>query len=147
MVVGNPEAGYVDNSGNVSSTRDFTHTFNWQAFTLPQPCSATNQDLSCFGNEAGSTTSSVFKLPIWENNWDMSLSKNVPLKGEGRYLTFRADAFNAPNHTQFFSINETIQYDYNSWLAGKLVQTNNQLGRYTSAATPRQIMLSAHLTF
>lgn len=144
LIVGNPDSGYVDNSGNVSSTSNFTHTFNWQAFALPQPCSATVQNLSCFGDAGGG---SLFKLPIWENNWDMSLSKNFPLKGEGRLLTFRADVFNAPNHTQFFSVNETIQYDYNSWLAGKLVQTNNQLGRYTSTASPRQMMLSMHLTF
>jgi len=144
VIVGNPNSAFLDWTGNAASDANFTHTFNWQAFALPQPCSSTNQNLSCFGNAGGGT---IVKLPIWENNWDMSLSKHFPLKREGTFLTIRADVFNAPNHTQFWSVNTSIQYDYNSWLQGKLVQTNNQLGRYTSTAQERRMMLSAHLTF
>lgn len=144
VIVGDPNAGYLDNAGNSSSSVDFTHTFNWKAFAIPQPCSLTKQDLSCFGNAGGG---SVFNVPTWVNNWDMSLMKSIPLKGEGRFVTVRADVFNAPNHTQFSGINNTITYDYNQWLQGNLVQTNNNLGRYTSARTPRQMMLSVHLVF
>ena len=38
------------------------------------------------------------------NNWDMGLQKSFRLIGEGRELQFRADAFNAFNHTQWSSI-------------------------------------------
>ncbi|MGC2268308.1 MAG: TonB-dependent receptor [Candidatus Acidiferrales bacterium] len=35
------------------------------------------------------------------NNWDLSIVKNTPLGGESRSLQFRAEFFNAFNHTQF----------------------------------------------
>ena len=35
------------------------------------------------------------------NNWDISIVKNTPLGGETRSLQFRAEFFNAFNHTQF----------------------------------------------
>ncbi|MGH9725577.1 MAG: hypothetical protein ACRD41_10970, partial [Candidatus Acidiferrales bacterium] len=35
------------------------------------------------------------------NNWDISIIKNTPLGGETRSLQFRAEFFNAFNHTQF----------------------------------------------
>ena len=35
------------------------------------------------------------------NNWDLSIVKNTPLGGETRSLQFRAEFFNAFNHTQF----------------------------------------------
>ena len=35
------------------------------------------------------------------NNWDLSIVKNTPIGGEKRSLQFRAEFFNAFNHTQF----------------------------------------------
>ena len=35
------------------------------------------------------------------NNWDLSIIKNTPIGGETRSLQFRAEFFNAFNHTQF----------------------------------------------
>jgi len=144
VIVGNPDSAFLNASGVASNSPNFYSTFNWKAFQLPQPCSWTNQNMSCFGNAGGGAT---FSLPTWMNNWDMSLMKSIPLKGEGRLLTFRVDAFNAFNHTQFSSVNNNITYDYSQWLQGNYVQTNIQLGRYTGARSPRQLMLSAHVTF
>ncbi len=39
------------------------------------------------------------------NNFDVSIFKNIPLGGEGRYLQLRLEMFNAFNHTQFSSSN------------------------------------------
>jgi hypothetical protein len=43
------------------------------------------------------------------NNWDISLQKEFAVK-ERLHLQFRADAFNAFNHTQFSGVNATITY-------------------------------------
>jgi len=39
------------------------------------------------------------------NNHDLSIFKNIPLGGEGRFIQLRLEMFNAFNHTQFSSIN------------------------------------------
>ena len=127
----------------------FYNNINAAAFQLPVACSQTRQTMDCFGN-AGS--GSIFKVPIWMNNWDMSLSKVVPLKSERRNLTFRAEFFNLPNHTQFSGINNTLQFDlgsYQKWIAGQgpLVQSNSQFGRYTTARNPRQVAMTLRFQF
>src|SRR5262249_6662409 len=43
------------------------------------------------------------------NEWDMSLQKQFSIKERVR-LQFRADAFNAFNHTQFSVINSTVNF-------------------------------------
>ena len=131
------------------SNPDFYHNINPNAFQLPVACSQTRQTMDCFGN-AGS--GSVFSVPIWMNNWDMSLIKTVPLKSESRSLTFRAEFYNLPNHTQFSGINNTLQFDlasYQNWIAGKgnLVQSNSQFGRYTGARNPRQVAMTLRFQF
>lgn len=136
VMVGNPEA----------SNPNFYNNINASAFQLPVACSQTHQDMDCFGN------GSIFKVPIWINNWDVTLAKNFPMGGERRMFTFRAEFFNLPNHTQFSAVNNTLQFDlgsYQNWIAGKgsLVQSNTQFGRYTSARNPRQIAMTLRFQF
>lgn len=126
----------------------FTNTFNWKAFQPPVPCSWERQTMDCFGN-AGS--GSTFKVPTWMNNWDLTFAKSFRIK-EQRELTFRAEMYNIFNHTQFSSINSTIQYDlvsYQNWIQGRgdLVQSNTQLGRYTGTQTPRRMAMSLRFQF
>jgi hypothetical protein len=130
------------------------NTFNWKAFAFPNPCSWTpaatpqmgiGQNMACFGN-AG--PGSLMKVPLRQNNWDMTFAKNIPLGKEAkRMLTFRAEMFNIWNHTQFNGLNTSIQYDYPQWKLGNLVQTNNQLGRYTGARDPRKMAMTLRLEF
>jgi hypothetical protein len=139
VVVGNP----------TMANPDFYHNINAGAFQLPVGCSQTRQTMDCFGN-AGS--GSIVSVPIWMNNWDMSLMKNVRLGGERRMLTFRAEFYNLPNHTQFSGINNTLQFDlasYQNWIQGKgsLVQSNAQFGRYTTARNPRQMAMTLRFQF
>lgn len=131
----------------------FYNTFNWKAFGVPMPCSWTpgttpqqgiGRSMDCFGNAGAG---SIVSIPTWMNNWDMTFAKSIPLKGERRELTFRAEMYNIWNHTQFSGINSSIQYDLPSWQKGVLVQSNNQLGRYTSARNPRQMAMTLRLTF
>ena len=139
VVVGNPTL----------SNPNFYNNINAAAFQLPVACSQTRQTTDCFGNAGNG---SIFSVPVWMNNLDMSLIKNIPIKSEKRMLTFRAEFFNLPNHTQFSSINNTLQYDlgsYQNWIAGKgsLVQSNSQFGRYTAARNPRQVALTLRFQF
>jgi hypothetical protein len=129
------------------------NTFDWQAFILPMPCSWTpmaratdgiGKSIQCFGN-AGSGPN--FRIPLTYNNWDMNFAKSFPLGSERRVLTFRAEMYNIWNHTQFSGLNTTITYNLPDWQAGKITQTNNQLGRYTSARTARRMAMTLRFQF
>ena len=124
------------------------------AFSIPYPCSLTpgstpqmgiGLSTSCFGNAGAG---SLIRLPnTGVNNWNVTFTKSFPLKEQGRELMFRLETYNLFNHTQFSGANITPQYDWTSWKNGKLVQTNGQLGRYTSALMPRQMSMSLRFQF
>jgi hypothetical protein len=127
---------------------------NALAFVDPYPCSYTpgatpqkgiGESMECYGN-AG--TGSIMKLPLTRmDNWDMTLSKNFPLKSEKRVLMFRAEMYNLPNHTQFSSAGVTPQYNWPNWQNGILVQTSSSLGRFSGTQTPRQMSMSLRFQF
>jgi hypothetical protein len=76
------------------------------------------------------------------DNWDISLSKGVPLGlGEGRTLQFRAEFYNAFNHTQFTSYDTTARFDRQ----GNQISTT--FGAYSAAASARKIAFSLRLRF
>ncbi|HWR53796.1 MAG TPA: TonB-dependent receptor [Bryobacteraceae bacterium] len=75
------------------------------------------------------------------NNWDLSISKRIPLFSEGRYFQFRTEMFNAFNHTQFNGLYTGARFD----TAGK--QTDPNFGAYAGARPPRIIQLSARIVF
>jgi hypothetical protein len=149
-MTGSAEGARLDVVGNPTMANpNFYNNIDPNAFRPPVACSQTRQTLDCFGN-AGS--GSIFSVPVWMNNWDLSLIKNIPLGGERRALTFRAEFYNLPNHTQFSTINNTLQYDlssYQKWVAGTgtLTQSNALFGRYTAARNPRQVALTLRFTF
>ncbi len=74
------------------------------------------------------------------NNWDLTISKRVPLGSEQRYLQFRTEMFNVWNHTQYASYNSYLEY----W-EGALISANP--GVYDSARPSRMIQLSLKLYF
>ena len=127
---------------------------NELAFTIPYPCSWTpaatpqlgvGQSMECFGN-AG--PGSIINLPrTRRDNWDMTFSKSFPLKSEKRSIQFRAEMYNIFNHTQFAGAGITPQYNYPNWRNGILVQTSTSVGRFSSAALPRQMSMSLRLQF
>ncbi|HRR57693.1 MAG TPA: hypothetical protein P5057_12070, partial [Acidobacteriota bacterium] len=75
------------------------------------------------------------------NNWDLALSKQIPLGSEERNLIFRGEFFNAWNHTQFSSVDSTARFDP----TGK--QTNSLFGSYNASRAPRIIQFSLKLSF
>ena len=119
------------------SEKTFGRTFNTSAFAMPTPCSWTNQTPACFGNVG----QGVLRGP-GINNWDMTLSKSIPIKGDRASLRFRSEFYNAPNHTQFSSVNSSATFNPNTG-----AQTNGNFGAYTAARTARIIAFSLRLQF
>jgi hypothetical protein len=140
---------FVVGNGTLPSDEvTFYRTFNWQAFMPPTPCSWENQSLACFGNAGAG---SLITIPTGTHNWDMNFAKAFKIK-ERYEFTFRAEMYNIWNHTQFSGINSNIQFDlvsYQNWIAGRgnLVQSNNQLGRYTSTLAPRRMAFTLRFQF
>lgn len=75
------------------------------------------------------------------NNWDIAVSKRIPLGSEQRYIQFRSEFFNAWNHTQFSSLDTTARFDP----AGN--QVNPNFGAFTGARDARIIQFSLRLMF
>jgi hypothetical protein len=75
------------------------------------------------------------------NNWDISLFKKFPLGNEARFFTFRWEMYNAFNHTQFATVDNTARFD----AAGN--QVNARLGQVISTRTPRVMQGSLRFTF
>ncbi len=110
-------------------SRTFSRNFKTEAFA--RPASKT------FG-----TAGIVVLRGPGINNWDFTISKKVPLGlGEGRYVQFRTEFYNAFNHTQFSGYDTTARFD----AAG--AQVNANFGAYTGARDPRRIQLSLRVMF
>jgi hypothetical protein len=75
------------------------------------------------------------------NNHDISVFKKFPLGSEKRTLEFRAEAFNAFNHTQFLTIGTAAAFDAN----GK--QTNTTFGKVTAAKDGRKMVFGLKFSF
>jgi hypothetical protein len=110
------------------SERTFARNFRTEAFARPGP------------RDFGNAGVRILRGP-GTNNWDMSVSKRVPLWDETRYFQFRAEFYNAFNHTQFSNMDYTARFD----ATGK--QTNPNFGAFTAARDPRRIQLSFRLMF
>ena len=66
--------------------------------------------------------------------------KEFPIKERVRF-TFRWEMYNAFNHTQFLSVDNTARFD----AAGK--QTNQRLGALIANRDPRRMQASLRLAF
>jgi hypothetical protein len=119
-IVGNPFApGNVGACSGPSSVRTIAAWFN--------PCAYAKQAPGTFGNSGRDT---LLGPTRW--NLDIGLSRVFPVT-ERVKLTFRAEAFNALNHTQ---------------LGDPTVALNNSLfGQITTAANPRIMQVALLLGF
>jgi hypothetical protein len=75
------------------------------------------------------------------NNWDLAISKRIPLKSEARFIQFRSELFNTWNHTQFSGLYTGARFNP----AGQQVDPN--FGAFSSARDPRIIQFSLKLYF
>lgn len=120
----------IDVTGNPiipKSQRTFSRNFNPDVFRLPAR--------GTFGNSA---TTQIRGPGI--NNWDISLIKNLPITEKVR-AQFRAEAYNAFNHTQFATLDTTARFDAQG------NQVNARLGEFLSSRAPRIMQLALRLYF
>ena len=110
------------------SERTFSHNFNTAAFAAPA--------LGTYGNAA----KDLIRGPGM-NNWNISLFKNTPLGSDKWKLQFRAEAYNAFNHTQFRGLDTNARFDQQ----GR--QTNARFSEFTAAYPSRRVQLALRLTF
>ena len=76
------------------------------------------------------------------NNWDLSISKRFPLFREGRYVQFRTEMFNAPNHTQYSGVSTGTSFN-----AATGANTSTTYGQINGSRSPRTIALSVRVSF
>jgi hypothetical protein len=76
------------------------------------------------------------------NNTDLALTKRFPLNSEKRNITFRWEAYNAFNHTQYSGINTSARFDLTTG-----AQTNTLFGQVSSTRAPRIMQGSLRFTF
>ena len=116
--------------------------FNTDAFVLQEP--------GTFGNSARN----VIRGP-GINTWDVSLFKDFEFPWFGSHknvhaaesarLQFRAEFFNAWNHTQFASVDNTFTPAAD--VAGSKVDPGSSFGTVNGARSPREIQLGLKLIF
>ena len=165
VVTGNPQipSGQVSFAGNTPLVQSpganangtpGNQVLNESVFVIPFPCSykpgptpqqGVGETTSCYGNAGAGSIIPLPNTRLFNN--DVTFTKVFPIKGERRQLMFRAEAYNIFNHTQFTGANITPTYSWPLWQTGVLQQTNASLGRYTSAANPRQMSMSVRFQF
>jgi hypothetical protein len=120
--------------------RTYFRNYKTEMFTPPMPCSWTNQTTACFGN-AGRN---ILTGPGY-SNWDMTLSKIIPIKylGEGRQFKFQAQAYNVFNHTEMSGVSSGQTYEISSGL----LQAGSTAGRISGARQARQLAFSLRMEF
>jgi hypothetical protein len=119
----------VDVVGNASGNiHTFYQWFNASAFVLPGM------------NDPGNAGKYDVRQPGVNNN-DMAISKNFPIMNEKRYITFRWEAYNVFNHTQYATLNTAAKFTPQG------VQTNALFGEVVSTRSPRIMQGSLRFTF
>jgi hypothetical protein len=116
--------------------------FNTAAFSAPGVGSPAPKNLADVNRilALGNTPSSFGRGPGL-NNWNLSLFKNIHIR-EKLNLQFRAEAYNAFNHTQFSTINTTPKWNYTTG-----AETAAQFGQVTAARDPRIMQFGLRLNF
>jgi hypothetical protein len=109
------------------SERDFYHNFRTDVFAVPQQ--------GTWGNSARY----ILRGP-GVNNWDLSAIKDFAIREQMR-LQFRAESYNAFNHSQFSAMDTTARFD----AANR--QTNTGLSSFTSARSPRIMQFALRFYF
>jgi carboxypeptidase family protein/TonB-dependent receptor-like protein len=135
-ITGGGDGGRIAITGNPNLSKDqrtvaptgFVQWINPAAFARPAR------------GDFGNAPKDVFRNP-GTHNWDLSLFKNIPLKGESRYLQFRWEIYNAFNHTQWSGIDTTARFD----ASGN--QVNTRFGQVNGARPARVMQGSLRLTF
>jgi len=110
------------------SERAFSQHFRTDVFQMPARGTVGNAALTQFRGPG-------------VNNWDVALFKDFPIREHAR-LQFRAEAYNAFNHTQFSAVDATARFDTTT---GR--QVNTRFGEYTASRSPRIMQFALRFYF
>ena len=131
-ITGSTETARITVVGDANLAKDkrsWAQNFNTSAFALTP--------VGSFGN-AGI---GVLRGP-GVSNYDITLSKKIPLGlGEKRVLEFRAEGYNALNHTQYSTVDSAARFD----ATGK--QVNANFGAFNAARNARIMAFSLRFLF
>jgi len=131
-ITGGGDGARVIITGNAvlpKSQRTFDRYFNPGVFALP-----------VVGTIGTAWNGSVFYGP-GVNNWDIAVTKKFPTK-EKVDTQLRFEAYNAFNHTQFWSVNSTAEFDPTTG-----AQVNSALGMLNGDRGPRIIQVALRINF
>jgi hypothetical protein len=129
-LTGGGDGQRVNVVGSATSTPStFNQWFNTAAFAAPGK------------NDRGNAGKYDIRNP-GVNNFDLSLTKRIPLKSDKRSLMFRWEAYNAFNHTQYSGLNLAAKFDSNTG-----AQINPLFGQVTSTRTPRVMQGALRIVF
>jgi hypothetical protein len=81
------------------------------------------------------------------NNWDIAITKKIPLGSEERWLQFRTELFNAWNHTQWSGMGTGTQFDNQVGSPTYGQNLSPTFGVINGTRDPRFIQLSLKLFF
>jgi hypothetical protein len=109
------------------SERTFSRNFRTEVFQLP-----------AVGTVGNAATTQIRGPGV--NNWDISVFKDFPIREQMRFQ-FRAEAYNAFNHTQFSGLDTAARFD----AQGR--QVNTRFGEFTSARSPRIMQFALRFYF
>jgi hypothetical protein len=113
--------------------------FNPSAFSLPALGTA-SPATPVLGNAGGGA--GVLSLPH-KTNFDMTLSKAIPLGSEKRTLRLQAQAYNVFNHTEYSGLNTGIQFNPTTGAVGNL----SSIAIPSAALANRVMALSVRVQF
>jgi hypothetical protein len=125
------------------SERTFDRFFNTAAFAVPTPidrtrCTASGCPAPTWLNFGNAPRLSVRGPGV--SNWNISLRKNFRIQ-ERLNFQFRAEAYNAFNHSQFDGVDTTVQFNAQG------VNTRASFGQINSSRDPRIMQFALRLSF
>jgi hypothetical protein len=146
VTLGNSLSGVFSNRPDIIGNAAGPHTadqwLNPAAFALPTHLGA-----------LGTASKEVDRAP-GINNLDLALYRNFPLPREGMSIQFRAEFFNALNHTQFLGVDTnfatnaiTLDTKTDTLKCADPCNTNTNFGKPTRAREPREIQFALKFYF
>jgi hypothetical protein len=122
-----PRIDVTDNPNLPKSDRTFSRNFRNDVFRVPAR------------GTIGNSAKTIIRGPGM-NNWDIAVFKDFPVR-ERMKLQYRWEVYNAFNHAQFTTLDNTARFDPQG------NQVNTRLGEFLSTRAPRVMQMALRFYF